>query len=69
MISPVDYRTDVIRTFSHLFNHQLNSIEEMNKKRVLAENLWKTYFPQDPFHLEEDKNEILKKYRYSLSPI
>ncbi len=54
----------MISNWWKLFSFKEKTFEEMNQKLEWAENLWKQHFPQHPFHLEEDKNEILKKYRY-----
>ena len=45
------------------FNHKLDPLSEMNRKRQFTKTLWKKLYPKDPFDLPDEKSIILKQFR------
>ena len=53
---------DCSSKFGRVFDHQLQSLDEMKGKRDSTEILWNNLYPKEPFNLPETKEEILKLY-------
>jgi len=60
MLSPSDYDKDCTKaSFSRKFNHKLDTLEEMSKKREKTKILWQQCYPKDPFDMLVDNNNSL----------
>jgi hypothetical protein len=66
MLSPSAYHKDCFKaSFSRMFNHKLDTLEEMSKKREKTKILWQQCYPKDPFDLP-DENSFCSIYQHIL---